>query len=314
MKISEAIRQFLEYCEIEKGRSPLTIRNYQHYLERFLKFLESEEVEKKIETAEEIDIETVRQFRLYLNRLGGDGLSKSTQNYYLIALRAFLKYLAGRDIKSLAPEKIDLAKITEREITFLTNEEVEKLMEATQPAKNIISLRDRAILETLFSTGLRVSELTSLTKNQINLESDEFSVKGKGGKVRVVFLSPEAKEWLARYLSKRTDNAVEVFIRHGRKKEIPPTQINLNLTPRTIQRIIKYYAQKAGITKDVVPHSMRHSFATDLLASGADLRSVQQLLGHASVTTTQIYTHVTDQHLKEVHQAFHGLRRRKQKE
>ncbi|MBI2263400.1 tyrosine-type recombinase/integrase [Candidatus Berkelbacteria bacterium] len=312
MKISEAIRQFLEHSEIEKGRSFLTIRNYQHYLERFLKFLESEEAEKKIETAEEIDLETIRKFRLYLNRLGKEGLSKSTQNYHLIALRAFLKYLASRDIKSLSPEKIDLAKTTEREITFLTSEEVEKMMEATEPSKNIIGLRDRAILETLFSTGLRVSELVALAKDQINLESGEFSVKGKGGKIRVVFLSPEAKEWLTKYLNKRTDGAVAVFVRHGRKKEILSTQTKLNLTPRTIQRIVKYYAKKAGLTKDVVVHSMRHSFATDLLTSGANLRSVQQLLGHASITTTQIYTHITDPQLREVHQAFHGLRRKKE--
>lgn len=310
--LEKFIRQFLEYCEIEKGRSQLTLRNYQHYLERFLNFAQ----ENKIEDPKQIDLELIRKYRLYLNRLKDTGVSKATQNYHLIALRNFLKYLATRDIKSLAAEKIELAKITEREINFLTAEEIERMMETTEPDKNIINLRDRTILEILFSTGLRVSELVALNRDQVNLETNEFAVKGKGGKVRVVFLSEVAKEWLKKYLEKRHDNDPAIFIRHGRKKNLMDEEkiANRRLTVRTIQRIIKYYAKKAGIMKKVTPHVLRHSFATDLLMSGADIRATQQLLGHSSITTTQIYTHVTDQHLKEVHQAFHGLRRAKKKE
>jgi site-specific recombinase XerD len=307
MDLNLAIRQFLEYCELEKGHSPLTIRNYTQYLDRFRIWCEPENVTK----LEEITQETIRQFRLYLNRIvdeNGKSLKKITINYHLIALRSFLKFISRKDIaQTLQAEKIELADTDDRQINFLSPDEVESLL--NQPTLNTIQgLRDKAILETLYSTGLRVSELTNLKRDQVNLETGEFAVLGKGGKVRVVFLSDRAKLCLEQYLSRRNDPDESVFIRFGRKKnpELAITTEDLQLTDRTIQRIIHHYALKAGIVKPVTPHVLRHSFATDLLSNGADLRSVQSLLGHSSVTTTQIYTHVTDPQLKEIHKSFHG--------
>lgn len=313
--LEKLVRQFLEHCEIEKGRSLLTIRNYEHYLGRFLNWAK----ENGIKSPEDITLEKIRQYRLYLNRLsvppageaGKDkNLSSVTQNYHLIALRAFLRYLVSRDIKTLSADKIELAKVGERQINFLTSQEIDQMISQV-PDKNLKDRRDRAILETLFSTGMRVSELVSLNRDGINLETGEASVRGKGEKVRVVFLSDKAKIALKKYIDSRRDSDSALFIRHGRQKERPGE--NLRLTVRQVQRVIRYYAKKAGIVKKVTPHTMRHSFATDLLMSGGDIRSVQQLLGHASITTTQIYTHITDPHLRDVHRAFHG-RMRKQEE
>ena len=304
--LKKLVTEFLEYLEIEKGTSQLTIRNYDFYLKRFLN-------QSGVNSPAEITPEAVRQYRLYLSRLQnprGGGLIAATQNYHLIALRNFLKYLAKRDIKTLSAEKIELAKIKERQISFLEGEDLEKFLEAPLQIKEkeILKLRDKTILELLFSTGLRVSELTNLKKEDINLKKDEFSVKGKGNKWRVVFLSNQAKYWLKKYLDARTDTEPFLFVRHDKANE--RNQSRSNLTPRSVQRLVKKYTKIAGITKKITPHSIRHSFGTDLLAGGADLRAVQELLGHKNITTTQIYTHVTDQHLKEVYQAFHARRRK----
>lgn len=304
-KLSFYLRPFLEYLEIEKGRSPLTVRNYDFYLQRFLEW-------SKDPIAGDLEAETVRQYRLYLNRLEDPHrgtLKKSTQNYHLIALRAFLKYLSRQDVNSLAPEKIELAKQGSREPSFLDATDLGRLLDAPSQsdAPKILQTRDRAILELFFSTGMRVSELANLKRDQINLSRDEFSVRGKGDKVRVVFLSHQARHWLKEYLDQREDETPYLFVRHDRAasamKEPQP------ITPRSIERLVKHYSAAAGIPKKVSPHTLRHSFATDLLMNGADIRSVQSMLGHASITTTQIYTHVTNQQLREVHQAFHAKRR-----
>lgn len=301
--ISSFILDFLEYMEVEKGRSILTVQNYDRYLQTFALFAKK----NGIENPEKIDLELLRKYRLDLNR---KNMGKNTQNYYLIALRSFLKYLNKRNVETLSPDQIELAKTDERQITFLDIDELDELLskpDLTTPQGR----RDKAILDLLFSTGLRVSELCNLKRTDINLEKSEFSVKGKGGKVRVVFLDHEAKESIRRYLDLRPDKSEFLFISYGHSNQLTTNnqQLTTGITPRSVQRMIHKYALAAGITKHVTPHVMRHSFATDLLMSGADLRSVQALLGHSSVTTTQIYTHVTDQHLQEVHEAFHGLRR-----
>jgi site-specific recombinase XerD len=307
-KINELVEEFLEYLEIEKNRSLATVKNYRFYLKRFIDWA-------KISRPEDIEMELVRKYRLYLNRLEntktGENMKKNTQNYHSIALRSFLKYLAKRDIKTLAAEKIELAKQPERQIEFLEGSELEKILEAPiLNKKNLINLRDKAILELLFSTGLRVSELAKLKKEDINLKKDEFSVRGKGSKIRVVFLSNQAKYWLQEYLNKRTDISPYLFIAHdpasanasaGKRAN----QNDIPLTSRSIERIVVKYAKIAGITKKITPHTLRHSFATDLLKNGADIRSVQAMLGHSSITTTQIYTHLTDKHLKETYQKYH---------
>ncbi len=303
--LGQYLRYFLEYLEIEKGRSALTIRNYEFYLQRFLDWA-------KDPLPGDVDAEMVRRYRLYLNRFESPRrglLKKSTQNYHLVALRSFLKYLARHDIKSLSSEKIELAKQMPREPSFLDNIDLEHLLEAPlkSDALEIIKVRDRAILELFFSTGMRVSELAKLKKNQINLNRGEFSVRGKSDKVRVVFLTNQARHALLEYLKHRTDESPFMFVRHDRAKsevlEIGP------LTPRSIERLVHRYAVVAGIPKKVSPHTLRHSFATDLLMNGADIRSVQSMLGHSSITTTQIYTHITNRQLREVHQAFHAKRR-----
>lgn len=304
-KISTHLRPFLEYLEIEKGRSQLTVRNYQFYLNRFIEWA-------KDPATNDVDTEMVRQFRLYLNRYEDPRrgpLKKSTQNYHLIALRSFLKYLARHDIETMAPEKIELAKQGSREPSFLDSTDLERLLAAPEAsdASKILKSRDRAILELFFSTGMRVSELANLKKDQINLEREEFSVRGKGDKVRVVFVSHQSRHFLKDYLDQREDESPFMFIRHDRAKsnvDAPGA-----ITSRSIERLVRHYATAAGIPKKVSPHTLRHSFATDLLMNGADIRSVQAMLGHASITTTQVYTHVTNQQLKEVHQAFHARRR-----
>jgi site-specific recombinase XerD len=288
-------REFLEHLEIERGRSLKTVENYDHYLNRFFDF-------GTIRNPADITDDTVRTYRLWLNRQpsapgGRDTLKKRTQNYHLIALRVFLKYLAKRGIPSLPAERIELAKVGERHLDLISSEELARIMKAPD-ANELKGLRDKAILELLFSTGLRVSELCSLPRD-LDINKDEFSIRGKGEKVRVVFISDEARQAVKRYLEKRTDMHDALFVSHRLKNAPTP------LTPRSIERMVRHYATKAGVSKKVTPHVIRHSFATDLLENGADLRSVQMLLGHANIATTQVYTHVTDKHLKEVHKKFH---------
>lgn len=313
MTLSEFKKQFLEYTEIERGRSVKTVENYDRYLMRFLDFA-------KTEKPGDLDEELLRRYRLWLNRQtvsggerkGGE-IKKRTQNYYLIALRAFLKYLAKRGVRSAAPESVELAKTPERHIDVMTSSELERLLKTPNEdgkRDDIKSLRDRAILELLFSTGLRVSELCSLSR-EIDLSRDEFSVRGKGEKVRVVFLSPEAKSAVREYLKARGDIDDALFISHHKGASAAEKKNkSLRLTSRSIERIVNFYAKKASISQKVTPHVLRHSFATDLLENGADLRSVQAMLGHSNISTTQIYTHVTDKGLREIHRAFHGKRRK----
>lgn len=300
MLFSKVKTDFLEYLEIEQNRSQRTIRNYDHYLTRLIDF--AGEVQVK-----DIDPELIRKWRLWLNRLGtnvSDELQKNTQNYHLIALRSFLKYCAKRDIPALAADKIELAKTARKQVTFLTPQELNQLF-AQPDVSTLAGLRDRAMLELLFSSGLRVSELVGLDRSYINLKRGEFMVRGKGQKDRPVFISPEATDWLSRYMDKRTDNAPPLFIRLGGRKSADNSGDFSRITTRSVQRLVSRYALLAGITKHVSPHTMRHSMATDLLMNGADLRSVQAMLGHSNIATTQIYTHVTDPHLKAVHQKFH---------
>lgn len=305
MNAGAAKRQFLEYIEIERGRAVKTVENYDHYLSRFFE-------QMKIRKVGDISEQNVREFRLWLNRQPGtksDSMKRRTQNYYMIALRAFLKFLRKRDIDAISPEKIELAKLPERQIDLITSAELNRLMKAPReayekeedPAIARKYLRDCAILEMLFSTGLRVSELCALNSD-IDLSRDELSVRGKGEKVRVVFLSPAAKEVVREYLKARNDMEEALFV-DGR-----PDKMH-RITPRDVQRHLKTYVAQAGITSVVTPHTLRHAFATDLLSNGADIRSVQQLLGHASINTTQIYTHITDSHLREIHSKYHGKSR-----
>lgn len=305
MDIHTAKRQFLEYIEIERGRAVKTVENYDRYLSRFFQHA-------GISAPDDITEEKIREFRLWLNRQGGTAgsMKRRTQNYYLIALRAFLKFLRKRGMESVSPERIELAKVPDRSLDLLTDQELERLMNAprealakeTDPHKRAAYLRDAAILELLFSTGLRVAELCALNSD-IDLSRDELSVRGKGDKVRVVFLSPTAKEAVRDYLAARTDMEEALFV-DGRPKKLH------RIIPRDVQRHLKTYATRAGIMNKVTPHVIRHAFATDLLSNGADLRSVQALLGHANIATTQVYTHVTDAHLRAVHKQFHGKRRK----
>lgn len=303
MYISELIIDFIEYVEVERGRSQKTAENYHLYLQRLVEFAGDIEVEK-------ITAELVRKWRLWLNRYendAGDSLNTLTQSYHLTALRSFLNYCSKRDIETLASDKIELPRTKRKQVSFLTGEETELIISAIEP-KNAIGLRDKAIMELLFSSGLRVSELCNLNRDHLNLSRGEFMVRGKGQKDRPVFVSPEATEWLALYLKERTDSAKPLFIRYSGSKSAEADGESLRLTPRSVQRMVSGYAKLAGITKHVSPHTLRHSFATDLLMNGADLRSVQSLLGHSNIATTQIYTHVTDQHLKEVHRKFHRIK------
>ncbi len=308
-KLQKLAQDFLDYLEIEKGRAPKTVENYKFYLKRFF-------VWANINDPAKISQDIVRNFRLWLNRQkdqAGQPLKKNTQNYHLIALRAFLKYLAKRDIKTLAPEKIELAKMPDRQIEFLEGTDLENFLTAPEKIDQpeIIKLRDKSILETLFSTGLRVSELASLKKDDINLNKDEFTVRGKGSKLRVVFLSNQAKYWIKKYLEARKDMSEYLFTNHDKAgKKRNKEKEDKSLTPRSVQRIVQKYAKIAGITKKITPHVLRHSYATDLLSNGADIRSVQTMLGHSSITTTQIYTHITDKQLREVYKNFHGRKRK----
>lgn len=303
MFLSELMNDFLESLEVESGRSLKTVENYRLYIERFAEFLEEDiEVEK-------ITSEIVRKYRLWLNRyqnFDGKNLGRSTQAYHLIALRRFLTYLARRDIKSLEPSKIELPKVVKPQVSFLHYEEVSRLIEAI-PLETESDFRDRAIIELLFSSGLRVSELVNLNRDHINTSRREFMVRGKGSKDRPIFISKSAADHIDNYLEKRSDSLVPLFISYSKRHKKPSTDGNYRrITARTVQRLIEKYSKLAGITKKVSPHTMRHSFATDLLINGADLRSVQGMLGHANIATTQIYTHITDQHLKEIHDKFHS--------
>lgn len=290
--VEKRYKEYLDYLEIEKNRSQKTRENYARYLEVFLK-------ESKVKKPEDITDEVVRAFRIALARRG---IKKITQNYYVIALRNFLKYLAKRRIESLAPETIELPKVARRDIEVLQYDELERLLAAPK-GDSLRSLRDRALLEVLFSTGLRVSELCNLPR-YLNLERGELSVRGKGEKIRVVFLSDSAKAAIKEYLKKRPDTEEALFVSISKQGKVLG-----KIIPRTVQRLVDTYAKKAGIAKRVHPHELRHSFATDLLVNGADLRSVQELLGHANISTTQVYTHLTNKELKEIHEAFHGRRR-----
>jgi site-specific recombinase XerD len=300
MLYDAAVEQFLEYLELEQNRSQKTIQNYSHYLTRLSDFA------GEVKLAD-VDEELIRKWRLWLNRLGtntSDELAKVTQNYHLIALRSFLRFCAKRGWEALAPDKIELARTKRPQVTFLNQEELSRL--AGQPDTSTQNgLRDRAIIELLFSSGLRISELVNLDRDHINLSRREFMVRGKGQKDRPVFISPEAADWIKSYLDKRQDNAKPLFIRYSGSKKTDLSGNFQRLTARSIQRMVSRYAKLAGITKHVSPHTLRHSFATDLLMNGADLRSVQAMLGHSNIATTQIYTHITDPHLKEVHSKFH---------
>ena len=300
------VDDFLEYLVVEKSLSVLTVRNYRHYLTRFLAWMQDKPVPL---LHANINIELIGQFRIYLANLKDKNnslLQKSTQTYHIIALRSFLRYLIiRRDIPVLNPDKIDLPRTDSRVIEFLNTEQLTRLLNSPE-ISNEIGLRDKVILELFFSTGLRVSELTKLNRDQINLETREFSVKGKGSKVRLVFVSDTAAEWIRRYLAVRRDGYRPLFIRYSRDQSEAKQGEKMRLTPRSVERIVRKYSKKCGLPFDAHPHTLRHSFATDLLIQGADLRSVQEMLGHESIRTTQVYTHVTNKHLKEVYQKYHS--------
>ena len=305
-KIRKLIKRFLEYLEVERNLSPLTIRNYKHYLFRFANWLGIDKNTDK--SVKKITPEVVRQYRLFLSRFKNDDgrtLKKVTQSYHVIALRAFLKWLVKRNYKVLSPEKIDLPKTSSRSLKFLDKDQVYRLL--NQPnLSSEIGLRDKAILELLFSTGLRVSELVSLDRDDISLKRREFGVVGKGGRARVVFLSDRAADWLKRYLKSRDDGYSPLFIRYSGKVDPKKQGENMRLTARSVQRIVKKYTKRAKLPVEATTHTLRHSFATDLLMAGADLRSVQEILGHKNIATTQIYTHVTNKQLRKVHQRYHS--------
>lgn len=293
--ISVLLQEYLDYLEIEKNRSIKTRENYEHYLKTFLDF-------GKIKNEKEITFEIIREFRLFLAR---QEIKKNTQSYYVIALRNFLKYLIKRDVDVLSPEKIELPKIPTRQIEIIEYKDLERLLDAPG-GSDLRSLRDKAIMEVLFSTGLRISEICALNR-YFDIARGEISIRGKGGKLRIVFLSERAKKAIKNYLDKRADAEEALFVSFTKSKS---PKIIGRIIPRTIQRMVNFYSRKAGIPEKVHPHTLRHSFATDLLVGGADLRSVQELLGHSNVSTTQIYTHLTNKQLREVHQSFHGRRRK----
>jgi len=299
--MSELILDYIEHLEVEGGRSARTSENYKLYLERFVEYTEDIKVDK-------ITTEVIRKYRLWLNRYrnNNDGeLATITQSYHLIALRGFLTYLSERDIDSLSPEKIKLPKVSRKQVTFLHYDEVERLL-AQIPLDDEVGLRDRAIIELLFSSGLRVSELVNLNRDHINTKRREFMVRGKGQKDRPIFIGKAAADRVNEYLAARLDNLPPLFLSYSRNNISSTSGDYRRLSARSIQRLINKYARLAGITKHVSPHTMRHSFATDLLMNGADLRSVQSMLGHSNISTTQVYTHVTDEHLREVYEKFHS--------
>lgn len=301
MYTSELLLDYIEHLEVEGGRSAKTAENYRLYLERFVEYSEDIQVDK-------ITSEIVRKYRLWLNRFknseGGE-LATITQAYHLIALRGFLGYLSKRDIASLAPDKIDLPKVSRKQVTFLHYDEIQRLID-TIDISSQSGLRDRAIVELLFSSGLRVSELINLNRDHVNTKRREFMVRGKGQKDRPIFISQAAAGWVDRYLEGRQDTLPPLFLSYSKNHTETTSGDFRRLTARSVQRMISQYAKLAGITKHVSPHTMRHSFATDLLMNGADIRSVQSMLGHSNISTTQVYTHVTDEHLREVYEKFHS--------
>lgn len=304
--LADLIMDFIEYIEIERGRSIRTAENYHLYMDRLVEFAGDIPVSQ-------ITDELVRKYRLWLNRYidaQGRELSIITQSYHLIALRSFLKYCGQRDIDTLDADRINLPKVAKKQVSFLLAEEVTRMMDAVD-LDDPNGLRDKAILELLFSGGMRVSELCSLNREQVNLDRREFTIRGKGNKDRPIFISKTAATAVGDYLNSRNDNLKPLFLNNSRNihKDLDDSDgvdasESRRLTPRSIQRIVTKYTRLAGITKHVTPHTLRHSFATDLLMNGADLRSVQSMLGHSNIATTQIYTHVTDPHLKEVHEQF----------
>ncbi len=313
MSLEQLLKDFLEYLEIERNVSKLTIRNYRHYLERFLGFLATSPLSSGVKSVKSLEPsaitpESIRQYRLFLSRYvdeHGISLKRVTQNYHLIALRSFLKYLLKRDVAVMTPDKIDLPKAESRSLKFLEREAVDRLLAMPELSKKE-GLRDKTILEVLFSTGLRVSELVSLNRDQINIERREFGVIGKGRRQRIVFLSDTAAEWLDRYLKERTDDSKALFIRYsGKTPDSANPDSSLRLTARSVQRLVEKYVKKARLPIKITPHGLRHSFATDLLHGGADLRAIQEMLGHKNVSTTQIYTHITNPQLREIHEKFH---------
>ena len=303
-ELEKLIQEFLEYLEIERDVSPLTVRNYTHYLRRFLQWMHSQGKDK----LSEINQESIRQFRVNLSRLpdgSGGTISKKTQGYHAIALRSFLKYLIRTDRQAFSPDKIDLPKAESHSLKFLSGEQVDRLLNSPSLSTEI-GKRDRAILEVLFSTGLRVSELVSLNLDTVDLGRREFGIIGKGRRQRVVFLSKRAAEWIDVYLKVRKDNYLPLFIRHKGKMGPDVSDEEMRLGVRSVQRMVKKYVRKIKLPVDATAHTIRHSFATDLLVAGADLRSVQEMLGHKNVSTTQIYTHVTNKQLRDIHETFHG--------
>ena len=302
MTLANLITDFLEYLELERNTSQLTIKNYDHYLKRFLEF--AHDIKPS-----DIDLNLIRKYRLHLSRWVDPKtqkpLKRVTQNYFMIALRAFLRYLARIDIDSLSPEKVELGETDPSPLKVLDDTHLKSLLDAPDTTKKD-GIRDRAILETLFSTGLRVSELASLNKDTINLNRKEFGVIGKGGKERVVFISDSAAEWIQKYLDVRHDTFKPLFIRFQGKINSENNGEAMRLTSRSIERVVEKYVKVLGLSVKATPHTLRHSFATDLLINGADIRSVQEMLGHSNIATTQIYTHVTNAHLKDVHKAFHS--------
>lgn len=307
--VPDLINQFLEYLEIEKNASKLTIRNYRFYLNRFLQWYQQNYPEGMVK---DLDVTTIRKFRVFLSSYvdeQGNTLKRITQSYHIIALRSFLRFLIRNDHETLSPEKIDLPKAESKSLKFLEADHLRELVNSVDISDER-GLRDRAILETLFSTGLRVSELVKLNTDSINFESREFGVIGKGGRARVVFLSDSAAFWLQKYLEVRTDEYKPLFIRYSRDKNGLDNGEKMRLTARSVERIVEKYVKKSRIPIEATPHTLRHSFATDLLSNGADLRSVQEMLGHKNISTTQIYTHVTNPQLKEIHKKFHQGNRR----
>lgn len=312
MNLSSLKSDFLQYVEIEKGRSALTVRNYEHYLNRFLEFV-------KVEAPSDVTESMMREYRVHLNRMPArkvkkgqavETLDKKTQNYHLIALRAFLKYMRKRGVQSYDPERIELAKTSQHELDLITDNELNNLFSATD-TKSVAGLRDRAMLELLFSTGLRVSELCSLGRDT-DFKTGEVSVRGKGGKIRVVFVSSVAAEAVKKYLNERVDIDEAMFVDHSpRAHSRMQKEESIRLTPRSVERTVEKYANIAGIAKKCSPHVIRHMFATDLLYNGADLRTVQMMLGHASISTTQIYTNVTNKFLRDQYEKFHSKRDKK---
>lgn len=302
MSLSALVTDFLEYLELERNTSRLTIKNYDHYLKRFLEF--AGDINPK-----DIDLNLIRKYRLYLSRWTDPqtkkGLKRITQNYFMIALRAFLRYLARVDIDTLSPEKVELGDSDPRPLKVLDEAHLKSLLDAPDTSKKD-GIRDRAILETLFSTGLRVSELVSLNRDTINLNRREFGIVGKGGRQRVVFISDSAAGWLEKYLSVRKDTFQPLFIRFQGRVDSANSGEAMRLTPRSVERIVEKYVKVLGLPIKATPHTLRHSFATDLLINGADIRSVQEMLGHSNISTTQIYTHVTNAHLKDIHKSFHS--------